>query len=226
MPNNLHIEQVNNIKVTKHQEDPAEQVALAMLQEISEDQQEKTDYEVEHLEILLNEAKKKAATERRQKFNRVVIPTKPLTTSRSSLQQDDIRKPSNPQPQYHYVVPIEDSNTVSNMLTRTLDTSITLSQRELLLIAPELRKQLKELITAKRYNAADVNLIESSSYAMQLYRMALQCNEGSILSVGTSGVTAEATLPLRTVMAVVEDVMEVECVLDQGAAVCLIQEDV
>ncbi|KAL5526227.1 hypothetical protein ACEPAG_7566 [Sanghuangporus baumii] len=243
-PNASH--PVNIIEVTKHLENPAEQVALAMLQEISEDQQEETDYKVECLEILLNEAKKKAATGRRQKFDGVVIPTKvgppgkgamkaqqspppnskPPTTSRSSPQRDDIRKPSNPQPQYCYVVPVEDSNAVSNVLTRTLDTSIMLSQRGLLSIAPKLRKQLKELTTAKRYNAVDVNLVESPSYATQLCGTASQRPEDSILAVATPGVAAEATLPLRTVTAVVEDAMEVECMLDQGAAVCLIREDV
>ncbi|KAL5508628.1 hypothetical protein ACEPAH_6247 [Sanghuangporus vaninii] len=128
---------VNIIEVTEHQEDPAEQVASAMLQDISKDQQEETEYEVEHLEILLNEARKKAATGKRQKFDGVVIPTKvgllgreatkaqqspppnpkTSTISHSSLQWDDIKKPSNSQPQYCYVVPIEDSNAVSNVLT-------------------------------------------------------------------------------------------------------------
>ncbi|KAL5478647.1 hypothetical protein ACEPAI_1924 [Sanghuangporus weigelae] len=243
-PNAMH--PVNIIKVTEHLEDPAEPTVSAMLQEVNEDQPKESDYEVERLEFLLNEAKKKAATGKRQKFDGVVIPTKvgppgrgatkaqqspppnqkAPATSRSSPQQDDIRKPSNPQPQYYYVVPVEDSNAVSNVLTRTLDMSITLSQRELLSIAPELRKQLKELTTAKRYNTADVNLIESPSYAMQLCGTASQRPKDSILAVTTPGVAAEATLPLRTVTAVVEDALEVECVLNQGAAVCLIREDI
>ncbi|OCB90446.1 hypothetical protein A7U60_g2329 [Sanghuangporus baumii] len=235
-PNPSH--PVNIIEVAEHPETPAEPIASAMLQEIGEDQTEETDYEVERLEILLNEAKKKAATGKRQKFDGVVIPTKVgppgrgaskaqqspppipkspaakkkaatgkrqkfdgvviltkvgllgrgaskvqqlpppipklLAVSRSSPQQDDIRKPLNPQPQYRYVVPIEDSNAVSNVLTWMLNMSITLSQRELLSIASELRNQLKELTTAKRYNAANVNLIESLSYAAQLCGTASQ----------------------------------------------------
>ncbi|KAL5521807.1 hypothetical protein ACEPAF_2555 [Sanghuangporus sanghuang] len=33
-------------------------------------------------------------------------------------------------------------------------------------------------------------------------------------------------MPLRTVSALIEDTLEVECVLDQGAVVCLLREDV
>ncbi|KAL5532503.1 hypothetical protein ACEPAF_6073 [Sanghuangporus sanghuang] len=217
-----------------------------------EDQDEQENYDIERLEILINEAKKKAAGGRRTKPDGVEIPrvqphkkaqakpqpappsgARPSTRSLQSPQQDDITRKS--QPQYKYVVPIEDSSAVSNVLTRTLDTPITISQRELLSIAPDVRKQMKELTTAKRYNAAEVKYGEvvDDSLTLQVGRFASEQVETGetlsteeILALSGQGVAAEASMPLRTVSALIEDTLEVECVLDQGAVVCLLREDV
>lgn len=41
------------------------------------------------------------------------------------------------EPQYQYATPIEDTEIVRNVIKRAMDTPVTISMRELLLIAPE-----------------------------------------------------------------------------------------
>ncbi|KDR81131.1 hypothetical protein GALMADRAFT_207976 [Galerina marginata CBS 339.88] len=54
------------------------------------------------------------------------------------------------EPAYRTYPPIYDSNIASNVYNRSLDSPITLTQRELLSIAPEVRNQLREATTTKR----------------------------------------------------------------------------
>ena len=240
-PANVH--SVNIIEEAPSVSDTTDAATALMHDEVDESDDE-LNQEIEQLEILLGEVKKKANAGRRTKFDGVVIPTKtgppraaqrappsktiepkPAPKTKPLPPNNDITKKNPPQPQYKYVVPIEDTKAVSNVLTRTLDSNITISQRELLSIAPEVRKQLKELTTAKRYATADVNLVESELSASDSDGYEDEASDPALLALGTSSTTAEATLPLRTVNALVEDTLEVECVLDQGAVVCLMRED-
>ena len=100
-------------------------------------------------------------------------------------------------------MPIEDPKDAVNVLARTLDSNITISQRELLSIAPEVRKQLKELTTAKRYNTADVNLVEYEPSVTDEDGYDEDATDTALVALGAATTTAEATLPLRTVNALV-----------------------
>ena len=239
---NVHA--VNIIEEAQTASDTAD-TAMAFMHETADDTDNELGLEIERMEILLGEVKKKANAGRRMKFDGVEIPVKVGPPGRAAQRaplsrtndpkpaprpkplppNNDITKKTSPQPQYKYVVPIEDSQDAANVLSRTLDSNITITQRELLSIAPDVRKQLKELTTAKRQNMADVNLVEYESSVSDTGGYEEDTSDAALVALGTSAMTAEATLPLRTVNALVEDTLEVECVLDQGAVVCLMRED-
>jgi hypothetical protein len=65
-------------------------------------------------------------------------------------------------PQYCYSTPIEDPAIVLKVVNRTLDVPISITQRELLSISPEVQKQYKELTTMQRVSArtAEVSKLE------------------------------------------------------------------
>jgi hypothetical protein len=52
-------------------------------------------------------------------------------------------------PQYRYTTPVEDPTIVRKVVNCTLDIPISITQRELLSISPEARKQYKELTTTR-----------------------------------------------------------------------------
>ncbi|KAL5536583.1 hypothetical protein ACEPAF_405 [Sanghuangporus sanghuang] len=154
------------------------------------DQDKQENYNIECLEILINEAKKKAADGQRMKSDGMEI--------------------SRFQPYKK-------------------------AQCELLSIALDIRKQMKELTMAKRYNVAEVKYGEvvDDPLTLQVGRFASEQSEmgetlstEEILALSGQGIAAEASMPLRTVSTLIEDTVEVECVLDQGAVVCLLHKDV
>jgi hypothetical protein len=56
-------------------------------------------------------------------------------------------------PQYRYSTPVEDPAVVLKVVNHALDVPISITQRELLSISPEVRKQYKELTTTRRVSA-------------------------------------------------------------------------
>ena len=55
----------------------------------------------------------------------------------------------NPQGQFRYLFPLEDETTPKRLLDRVLTTTMPVPVRELIAVAPEVRKQLKDLLTVK-----------------------------------------------------------------------------
>lgn len=206
--------------------------------------------EVARLEIMLADARKKASAVRKAKFDGVEVPRLSSTPAGQSQgrnqaqpQTRSVPQPDKPQdrgqvppvpkqypkqdvtqgPQYRYVAPIEDSSTVQKVLARSLDATVTVTNRELLAISSEIRKQIKELTTTKRYAAGEVNLVTAGEETP---------GEGTETMEGAQPVffgdvpAAVDTLPLRTLKVWIEDTVEAEAILDQGAVVCVIREDV
>lgn len=125
------------------------------------------------MEVLLNEAKKrmangkgKAAPRVKEKDTKALAKAKQVV--QESLQWDDIMKAT--QLQYHYVAPIEDAVVASVVLTWSLDQNITLSHRELLALALEVQKQMKELTTVKHLTTGGAHFsnMQSTQPTMQL----------------------------------------------------------
>jgi hypothetical protein len=61
-------------------------------------------------------------------------------------------------PQYQYSTPIEDPAVVLKVVNCALDVPISITQRELLSISPEARKQYKELTTMQRVSASTMEV--------------------------------------------------------------------
>jgi hypothetical protein len=56
-------------------------------------------------------------------------------------------------PQYRYSTPVEDPAITCKVVNRALDVPVSITQRKLLSISPEARKQYKELTTTQRVSA-------------------------------------------------------------------------
>jgi hypothetical protein len=61
-------------------------------------------------------------------------------------------------PQYQYSTPVEDPAIVLKVVNRALDVPVSITQRELLSISPEARKQYKELTTTWRVSAGTMEV--------------------------------------------------------------------
>lgn len=126
------------------------------------------------------------------------------------------------QPQYRYVAPIEDSSVVQRVISRTLDSDVTLTQRELLSLSSDLRRQMKELTTSKRIPIGGINLVGGQAPVLST---SIDSSPAEPV-LCTRNSTAPHMLPLRVVTVVMEEKVEYSAVLDQGAVVCLMREDV
>ena len=101
------------------------------------------------------------------------------------------------QPQYCYQSPIEDPTIAKNVINRALDTSISLSQSELLAISPDLRRHMKDLTTSKKLpNNVGIHEVLHSAASRTPVRVCDNC-EGTIeLIVGKNSVPLSAVYPL------------------------------
>jgi len=143
------------------------------------------------------------------KANPVVTVVNPTTTI--------AKKPADG-PQFKYQSPIEDPSIPSSVLNRALNTPILLSHRELLAIAPDLRKQVRELISPKRiavYTFAGAET-DTEAYIRERYNRV-------DLRGGQVGVDSAH---LRQIEATIEDHTKCECVLDQGCTIVAMRKDV
>jgi hypothetical protein len=70
---------------------------------------------------------------------------------KKAQQQEKQAEPSThtSEPQFWYVMPIEDLDLVKNISKRTLEIPVTVSARELLSLVPDVWKQVKEMLTTK-----------------------------------------------------------------------------
>ena len=212
-----------------------------------------SEIEVQKLEVMLNEAKKKASAVRKAKFDGVEItrsarapPGQPNTRIQRGNPSDKNReeplsKPSGTErhnvtdqahssqkgvtaqtPQYRYVAPIEDPSLVQKVLARTLDSSITVTSRELLALSSDLRRQVKELTATKRYAVGEAKLVEVD-VGTEAKSTEPDGNESVLYG---DGLVAHDTLPLRVIKVNIHEVVNCEAILDQGASVCLMREDI
>ena len=65
-----------------------------------------------------------------------------------AVPRSEVRDPGAPQFRYHSAA--EDSSLVKAVLDRALSGTVEVSQRELLALAPDIRRQMKEMTTSKR----------------------------------------------------------------------------
>ena len=82
--------------------------------------------------------------------NRPLSSTSPSTSNPFQTDSANTSSSFNPQGQFRYSFPLEDETTLKCLIDRVLATTVLVLVRQLIAVAPEVRKQLKDLSTAKR----------------------------------------------------------------------------
>ena len=129
------------------------------------------------------------------------------------------------EPKFKYQSPIETTVKVADLVDRTLDARITLSARELLAAAPEVRRQVRELVAGKKVAA---NFTEGNE-SVDSYLSTFLDEPGSTyldVSKYDSEPTAVSSLPLRVIFPSFGAGVEPECILDGGAQVVVMRRDI
>jgi len=73
--------------------------------------------------------------------------------------------PKKPEPAYRTLPPIYDGKIAAEVYDRAMAASVTLTQRELLSLSPEVRSQVREATSAKRTTNKEGNTKEIHTYA-------------------------------------------------------------
>ena len=121
-----------------------------------------------------------------------------------------------PDPQYRYVTPIEDPALIKKIAQQSLDSSITISTRELLSVAPDIRRHIKDqLITKRVATTAFVETLEEGELPNVL-----------VANVGTDKlIVAKHTEELRVIDIEIHGVKLVATV-DDGSQIVSIRQDI
>lgn len=139
--------------------------------------------------------------------------------SLTSPPAQNIEKSTRPDPQFRYVTPIEDPALVKKLVQQSLDTPITISTRELLSVAPDVRRQIKDQLVTKR--VATTAFVEETQMVSNLNE------EGSILvaNVGAENlIVAKHTEELRVIDILIQGV-KVVAMVDDGSQIISIRQD-
>lgn len=141
-------------------------------------------------------------------------------TTRSKAQENHqepaVERSLRPDPQFRYVTPIEDPAVIKKLVDQTLNTSITISVRELLSVAPDVRRQIKDQLITKR--VATTAFVEETS----------QDEPTEVLVANVSAdnvVVAKHTEELRVFDIMISGLKVVETVND-GSQIISIRQDI
>ncbi|KIY48705.1 hypothetical protein FISHEDRAFT_42820 [Fistulina hepatica ATCC 64428] len=125
-------------------------------------------------------------------------------------------------PAYHNVAPIEDEAAARKIYEAIMNGTTTIKTKDLLSVAPEVRRQVREDTTTRRINvpiaetAKDTTKASRKSVADDPVVSYYQGHKGEGPPPAVCGTTSSA---LRTVMPLVNNVEEVEGVLDGGCQI-------
>lgn len=141
-------------------------------------------------------------------------------TTRSKAQENHqepaVERSLRPDPQFRYVTPIEDPAVIKKLVDQTLNTSITISVRELLSVAPDVRRQIKDQLITKR--VATTAFVEETS----------QDEPAEVLVANVSAdnvVVAKHTEELR-VFDIMISGLKVVATVDDGSQIISIRQDI
>lgn len=118
---------------------------------------------------------------------------------------------------FRYTTPIEDPQAVVRAAELIKQASITMSAADLLSISPAVRKEIKELITARR---VATNLHEDADDIDMRFDPEIMFHEEAMPKVG------HLILTLRQLMPLVGGRITPECVLDPGSMIVAMRKDV
>jgi gag-polyprotein putative aspartyl protease len=126
-------------------------------------------------------------------------------------------KSSRPDPQYRYVTPIEDPAIIKKLVQQSLDTSITISTRELLSVAPDVRRQIKDQLVTKR--------VATSAFVEEAHPESIDDHDVLVANVSADNlIVAKHTEELRVIDILIQGV-KVIATVDDGSQIISIRQD-
>ncbi|KAF6761017.1 hypothetical protein DFP72DRAFT_881994 [Ephemerocybe angulata] len=132
-------------------------------------------------------------------------------------------------PQFRFVTPIEDPGRTASLVERSLDSPISLSMRELLSVAPDLRKGVRELISTKRIPTgtdAKQSLLSSIGDDADTATANLVSVLLNALPANASKTVANDAETLRTIEVELDGRVKVDAILDDGSQIIGIRRDI
>ena len=123
-------------------------------------------------------------------------------------------------PQFRYQTPVEDPKLAKSVLERALDSKIELSQRELLALSPDVRKQIKEMTTTKRVAAGIYAEDTKDREEVALLGEVHDARDQEMEEVAAESVA------LRCLDVLMEGNVTTNCILDQGCQIIAISKAV
>jgi hypothetical protein len=135
-------------------------------------------------------------------------------------------KQSPEEAKFRYHTGIEDSVQTSTLAERALDSSITITTRELLAASPEVRKHVKDLVVTKKVS---VNNVEADSEDPVDAYLAAFVNDSPPVPLDVAKYEDSAavhSLPLRVIYPEFAPGVQPECILDGGAQIVVMRKDV
>jgi hypothetical protein len=189
-------------------------VQCAMVEEAESEEEEEED---EYIRVMANELRKEKA---KKKVEVVMPKSKPAVKpgeSKPAANASPSGPPTKTDPQFRYESPAESSELLSRVWERSLDSPVTLTQRELLAVSLDLRKKAKEFTSARKVPAtANKTFLNMFS---NLYEPEQQGLEVAVQSD-----------PLRAIGCLLMDgkkkKYDVEAVLDNGSSIVAMRRDV
>ena len=127
---------------------------------------------------------------------------------------------------YRFQAPVEHNVKTSDIVHRVLDSKVNLSARELLAVAPDLRKHVREIVTSKKISANTVEVNEVDAYLAGCFDAEPPSVFLDLVKYDSSSSAAASSLPLRVIHPTFGPGVEPECILDGGAQVVVMRKDV
>ncbi|KAJ3564556.1 hypothetical protein NP233_g8219 [Leucocoprinus birnbaumii] len=135
-----------------------------------------------------------------------------------------IANPSSTNPQFRFKTPIEDPAIVQRVVEKGMEGTVTLTQRELLAIAPDVRKIVKDQLTTRKValEGASVSFVEEAQNEdSQAAATLIQ----STSPPASDLIVAEHSVELRTLPVTLEGRLEVDAILDEGSQIIGLRRD-
>jgi hypothetical protein len=196
--------------------------------EEDDDQEEMTKKEQEDLQVLENlvastqkkidNAKKKFGANKQDKDGLLMRSKAHAANQEKSTQAQPAERLSRPDLQYRYVTPIEDPALIKKLVDQSLDLSITISTCELLSVAPDIRRQVKDQLITKR-------VVTTATTALQGAIEEIDSPQVLIVNVSEDSlIVAKHTEELRVVDTLIQGI-KVIAMVDDSSQIVSIRQD-
>lgn len=150
-----------------------------------------------------------------------------LQSSKNTQAQATNQPTTMHQPQYRYTMPIEDPTDIQKVLQQAMEGTVTLTNKELFSIAPEVWKQAKDQLTAHCIPTSSANTFASAEDEHEdndNYPPTV-LNHEQIPSPATH-VVANSIEDLRTIPLELDGKMTVNAILDEGSQIITLRQDI